>query len=109
MPGLHDANGVGRRAMSIFDDHQTGVDPCAQLVLKRLGHSPRCLSGTDDDDSLYPCEGVVMRTDDQLVAADSNLPAYGLVGIDRLQSRLKEPCEEGFGSWLRDADTHDVN
>jgi len=50
-----------------------------------------------------------MRTDDQLVAANSNLPAYGLVGIDRLQSRLKEPCEEGFGSWLPDADTHDVN
>lgn len=50
-----------------------------------------------------------MRTDAKLVAADSNLPAYGLVGIDRLQSRLKEPCEEGFGSWLRDADAHHVN
>lgn len=50
-----------------------------------------------------------MRTDDQLVAAESNLPAYGLVGIDRLQSRPKEPCEEGFGSWVRDADTHHAN
>lgn len=109
MPGLHDANGAGRSAMSILDDHQTGVDPCAQLVFKRVGHSRRRLSGTDDDDSLYSLEGVVMRADEKLVVADSNLPADGLVGIDRLQSRLKEPCEEGLGSWLRDADTHHVH
>ena len=109
MPGFHDANPVGLGAMPILHDHQAGVDSRAQPMLKRLRHGRRRLSSTDDDDSLYARERVLMGTDGELVTANANLPGHGFIGIDGLQPCPEEPCKEGFRSWVRDADTHHVN
>lgn len=42
-------------------------------------------------------------------APDANLTPHRFVWIDRMQSRLEQPGEEGSGARLRDADFHHAN
>ena len=65
----------------------------------------RMPTGSDDDDAVYPCERVLVRTDRELVVTDPNLPT-DCPGINGLQPRPTQPGEDSFGSWLPDADLH---